>query len=189
MNSNPINTVDQRQCTKCRLALPLTSENFPVAKDRHLGFGYLCRGCERNRSRDKNRRYPRLKRWEQMTELGRTRKLNKGKDYRNSPNGKAKMMASGYRRIDALRGRDCDITASFIETEILSKSCCYCGDTERIGCDRLDNSRGHSRDNVVPACSDCNIARSDNFTYGEMRAVGAAIRLVKLARKGQVDLI
>ena len=29
------------------------------------------------------------------------------------------------------------------------------------GLDRLDNSRDHSEDNIVPCCADCNLARMD----------------------------
>ena len=43
------------------------------------------------------------------------------------------------------------------------------------GLDRLDNSRGYTKDNVVPCCGICNIARGDNFSVEEMKILGATI--------------
>ena len=49
--------------------------------------------------------------------------------------------------------------------------------------DRLDNSKGHTKDNVVPCCIECNTARSDNFTFEEMKVIGKSIRKIKKDRK------
>lgn len=54
-----------------------------------------------------------------------------------------------------------------------------------IGLDRLDNAKGYEPGNVVSCCSECNIARSDNFTPEEMKVIGMAIRKVKMARVTQ----
>ena len=40
-----------------------------------------------------------------------------------------------------------------------TKPCVYCGDTKRIGADRIDNTKGHTKENCVPCCIECNIAR------------------------------
>lgn len=63
------------------------------------------------------------------------------------------------------------------------KPCTYCGDTqEEIGCDRIDNSKGHTKDNVVPACKTCNVSRMDNFTHEEMLVLGKTIKQIKINR-------
>ena len=67
--------------------------------------------------------------------------------------------------------------------EVMSKPCVYCGDTSRIGLDRIDNSKGHTKDNTVPCCYECNCARNNNFTYDEMLQIGKVIRDIKLKRK------
>ena len=39
-------------------------------------------------------------------------------------------------------------------------TCFYCGDPiETIGLDRLDNTKGYIKDNVVSCCPNCNIAK------------------------------
>lgn len=90
-------------------------------------------------------------------------------------------MLSAYQRMDRKRGFVCDIDQAFMLT-IFSQPCIYCGCSEQIGCDRIDNSLGHTRDNIVPACADCNIMRGDRFTHGEMIRIGQTVALVKAER-------
>ena len=66
---------------------------------------------------------------------------------------------------------------------VLNKSCIYCGDNKRIGLDRLDNNKGHTKDNTVPCCYDCNCAKNINFTFDEMKILGQTIRKIKENRK------
>ena len=76
-------------------------------------------------------------------------------------------MLSSYRIKDKKRDLECDLTIEDM-LDIMSKPCVYCGDTKRIGCDRLDNEKGHTKDNVVPCCVECNKARNNNFSFEEM---------------------
>ena len=41
--------------------------------------------------------------------------------------------------------------------------CCYCGETDwhKLGADRIDNSKPHSKENCVCACEKCNVERRD----------------------------
>ena len=52
-----------------------------------------------------------------------------------------------------------DLTREFIRN-LIADGCQYCGEAEiRIGLDRIDNDRGHSKDNVIPCCIRCNYIR------------------------------
>lgn len=63
------------------------------------------------------------------------------------------------RKSDRKHGRDNDLTKAFIAEQI-AKGCSYCGEKElRMTLDRVDNERGHTTDNVVPACIRCNYIR------------------------------
>lgn len=96
---------------------------------------------------------------------------------------KASKMISQYKAKDRANGcRVCDITIDWMLENILSKPCHYCGDTRRVGCDRIDNKKGHTMDNVVPCCVECNTARNDYFTYEEMRRLGKTIAEIKKDR-------
>lgn len=62
---------------------------------------------------------------------------------------------------DRKQGRDCNLTKEFVD-EQLCKACTYCGETDLLmTLDRIDNSRGHTTDNVLPACIRCNMFRRD----------------------------
>ena len=73
---------------------------------------------------------------------------------------------------------------------IAEQPCVYCGYPPAAGrtgggLDRKDSARGYEVDNVVPCCTECNLAKLDHFTYDEMLVIGAAIRQVKDARRSQ----
>lgn len=86
------------------------------------------------------------------------------KKYLGTKEGTATLKASAYYNQDKRRGRDTsnyDITPSFILEHILNSKCIYCGETDwkKLGCDRIDNTKGHTTDNVVCSCMDCNVDR------------------------------
>lgn len=65
------------------------------------------------------------------------------------------------RRSDKLRGLENDLDWQFIKNRI-SGGCEYCGDVVgKMTLDRIDNSIGHVRTNVVAACMRCNMFRRD----------------------------
>ena len=65
------------------------------------------------------------------------------------------------RSSDRKHGRDNDMTREFIR-ELIRNGCNYCGDTSiRMTLDRIDNTVGHVKSNVVAACVRCNLVRRD----------------------------
>lgn len=115
----------------------------------------------------------------------KNRASKRPKDYKDSVNirAKASKMISSYRNKDIKNGVPiCDIGIDWMIANILKAECVYCGDIKRVGCDRLINSKGHTKDNVVPCCIECNMARNANFTFDEMKVIGKAISKVKKAR-------
>lgn len=81
-------------------------------------------------------------------------------DWRNTPYGRATYLLYNYNYNDKLynRGKG-DLTTQWIVDNILFKPCKHCGKEgwNVIGCNRLDNSKPHSKDNVEPCCVDCNV--------------------------------
>ncbi len=98
---------------------------------------------------------------------------------------KASKMISSYKAKDKRNNfkEECDLTVEWLIENIIQQPCIYCGDTKRIGCDRIDNSKGHTKDNVVPCCIECNTARNNHFSYGEMKLLGKTIAEIKRNRK------
>lgn len=81
------------------------------------------------------------------------------KKWRKTPFGRASILVSHYIQEDKKHNRGKgDLTAQWVEENILSKPCAHCGKTgwDVIGCNRLDNSKPHTMDNVEPCCKECN---------------------------------
>ena len=51
-----------------------------------------------------------------------------------------------------------NLTSRWIVDNIFSKSCVHCGckDWRKLGCNRIDNTKPHTIDNVEPCCYKCN---------------------------------
>lgn len=81
------------------------------------------------------------------------------KNYRKNPIIRAKKLISNYNAsdIEHFRGKG-DLTADWIIENIFSKPCAHCGKEgwDVIGCNRLDNNKPHSKENVEPCCKECN---------------------------------
>lgn len=102
---------------------------------------------------------------------------------------KVSKMISSYRCKDRKSSLElCDIDIDWMIENIISKPCIYCGDTNNVGCDRIDNNKGHLKENVVPCCVDCNVARSNHFSFEEMKILGQTIKQIKEARKAKDDI-
>lgn len=106
------------------------------------------------------------------------------KDYRQSNiRAKASKMISTYKNKDKKNStKICDISIDWMIENIFKKECTYCQSKINIGCDRIDNLKGHTKDNVLPACVTCNTARGNNFSVEEMKLIGKTIKVIKDAR-------
>lgn len=61
---------------------------------------------------------------------------------------------------DKRKGRENDLDIAFVK-EMISNPCRYCGRNAKfMTLDRIDNSIGHVRSNVVPCCRRCNLVRN-----------------------------
>lgn len=82
------------------------------------------------------------------------------KQLSKTPMGRALYLVGDYRQADRKYARgECNLTAKWIVENIFSKPCVHCGETDwtKLGCNRLDNSKPHTMDNVEPCCKKCNL--------------------------------
>lgn len=85
------------------------------------------------------------------------------KQYRLTYSGRALSLLHGYTKSDIKHNRgECTLTKDWIIDNIFSgQKCVYCGEDDwlKLGCDRIDNSKPHTPDNVVCCCKECNNER------------------------------
>lgn len=87
-------------------------------------------------------------------------------NYRNSKIGRATNLLKDYNRHDVEMNRGVgDLTPEWIVENILDKKCSHCdeADWHNIGCNRLDNSKPHTKDNVEPCCLKCNVKLAGDY--------------------------
>lgn len=109
------------------------------------------------------------------------------KDYKTviNPRTKASKMIREYKVKDkqiGFTGKECDLTPDYILKNIFGQKCIYCGTIKNVGCDRIDNSKPHTIDNIVPACAECNFIRGNRFNVEEMKLLGKTIQLIRQNR-------
>lgn len=81
------------------------------------------------------------------------------KKWQRTPHGRANHLLNSYKQSDKKADRgECDLTTQWIVDNIFTQPCAHCGKTgwDVIGCNRLDNTKPHTIDNVEPCCFDCN---------------------------------
>lgn len=88
-----------------------------------------------------------------------THKSETSKKYEISMFSRASKLLFAYNQSDSQHSRgEGDLTPQWIVDNIFSKPCAHCGETDwkKIGCNRLDNTKPHTKDNVEPCCMKCN---------------------------------
>lgn len=101
---------------------------------------------------------------------------------------RSKMLISSYRYRDKKRfNKEIDLDVDWFIDNIFNSKCIYCGESNwrKLGCDRIDNNKPHSKDNVVCCCSTCNRMRGDDFTIDEFMRIGKLIKEIYNQRKIQ----
>ena len=72
------------------------------------------------------------------------------KEYRNSVEGRARMLLHSYRQRDKRDNLgECTLTFEWLMENIFNgQKCVYCGETNpmQLGCDRIDNDKPHTAD-------------------------------------------
>jgi len=165
------NTPTERKCTKCKVVSPLNTLHFSRDKNRKYGFMYKCKVCEKNRKDNRTHRWVNMPKWE------RERAYANNRAYAITEKGRATQWLSAYKKIDKDKGQETTVTKEDV-ISCRKSMCVYCG-YPATGFDRIDNNIGHTKENCVPACKECNVARMDNFTHEETKIIGQAIKTIK----------
>lgn len=90
------------------------------------------------------------------------RHKEKIKEYNKTVKGRAVKLANTYKQYDKKRELKNDITSEYLVNTLFPNGCIYCGETNPLllGADRIDNKKGHTKDNCVCCCGHCNKERN-----------------------------
>lgn len=85
--------------------------------------------------------------------------MSEPKKYPLSKFSRAVKLLYAYNQSDEKyeRGKG-DLTPHWIVNYIFSKPCSHCGESDwnKVGCNRIDDAKPHTKDNVEPCCMKCN---------------------------------
>jgi len=157
-----------KRCTKCGQEKPL-EEMDTVRKGGRTYYRSRCRTCNTARIRQWDGENP------EGVEARYDRKAAYACKIRRDPALWHKAIYADCRASDRRRGMDNDLTPEHIRS-LIDQGCSYCGEAKlRMTLDRIDNERGHTQDNVVPACIRCNYIRR-NMPYEAWLVIAKGIR-------------
>ena len=151
--------IKTKRCPKCGRVLPITE--FSKNKSRKDGLNHYCKQCDIA----KRKEYYQTHRDTVLKSVAEWRAKNptynaEYRDPQKNPRRWAKSIVSAYRQMDRQRGFDDSqtITAEWFLDNIAYKPCAHCGvqGIGLVGCNRFDNTKGHTQDNVEAACWSCN---------------------------------
>lgn len=167
-----------KTCIKCSVKLYRNRNWYESSYNKKY---YICKKCTKKESRKKY-----IKSSEEVLKQEKIRyekkKANGYYEYGNR--GWASGILGAYKCSDKKRGvKACNMSIDYF-LELIKNPCSYCGDDEdKIGLDRIDNTKGHTKDNVVPCCHLCNTARMASFSHSEMKLLGKTIAKIKKQRR------
>lgn len=105
----------------------------------------------------------RLKKNKEYVERNKAKVAEYKKEWAQTKEGKASSRLHKYKLMDKKYcGGGTTLTRQWIIDNIFSgQKCYYCGNDnwKELGCDRIDNSKPHTPDNVICSCGVCNLDR------------------------------
>lgn len=163
--------VQSKVCRPCGTRKPL-SELVPVNRNGKTYYRGLCLRCRA----EMHKKY----RLTDRARAGNARRAARLREKRASGETPERWIVEDSKKSDRKAGRQHDLDVEFVRQEI-AKGCRYCGeDRLRMTMDRIDNARGHTKDNVVPACVRCNDTRK-NMPYEAWLVVADGMRKARIA--------
>lgn len=165
-----------RRCATCIQTKTVDNFRTIAVKDRTY-YASICRACDA--ARDKPKRKLRVVTVEQVAQA-RAQARAARKEQEQYPEVRARVLLSDLRGSDRKRDMACTLTLDFVRIHVAAP-CVYCGEDEIMRTlDRIDNTVGHTEDNVVSACTRCNRVRI-NMPYAAWLLVAPGMRAAREA--------
>lgn len=161
--------MSSKKCTKCKKDKKFSE--FSKKKSTKDGLQPSCKECQKRYTNDYNN-----KNREQVRRKNRERyHSDKFKEKRENYNKTPHARFLRYKNVAKNSGRDFEFTEEEFIDSFWKKDCSYCGSSiETVGVDRIDSSKGYTKDNSTPCCETCNrmkMALDYNFWVDHMRKI------------------
>ena len=148
-----------KRCSKCGQVKPIG--DFNKCKRASDGLQSYCKQCKKDVNAAWYAKHPTYNTDYYANNKGKlTEYQAEWYNPQTHPLNWAKSIVKGYRQMDRDRGFDDSktISAEWFLQNIAYRPCAHCGlqAIGLIGCNRLDNTKGHTIDNVEPCCFKCN---------------------------------
>lgn len=148
-------------------------------REKYLEQAKKCRIKHKNINLEYNRTYY-YEHKEQRSEYNKSYH----KYYQQTKNGRASNLCGSYKAVDKeFNLGECTLTTKWIVDNIFSgQTCHWCGETDwlKLGCDRIDNTKPHTPDNVVPSCWHCNHKRNGaSYEFFKMMHTPVTVKVWK----------
>ena len=163
-------------CSKCKILKPFT--NFSKGSGTYNLQNY-CKECSFEYGKTPNMKTYQI----------RYRQSPKGKEFIKHPNAiYATLKYNATRDNKLLTFTLKDFTVWYVNQP---KRCVYCnreeseaikdrdGKYNRLSIDRMNNNLGYDLDNIALACCRCNVRKSDDLTFNQMKEVANFINKLK----------
>lgn len=126
---------------------------------------------EYKRQYNRIHRQERKKQDKQYRQEHKEERNNYNRQYRSTQWGRANNIKIHCIYSDKKKGFPTGKTVdeTWIIENIFKSRCIYCGESDwtKLGCDRIDNTKGHTPENCVCACEKCNKERGNKYTVDE----------------------
>ena len=112
-----------------------------------------------------------------------------GKKYNQTTKAKLRRKYRTYKFTDKRDNLSTTVDFSFDDFLyfLSTNKCVYCDSNINLGLDRIDNNKGHSKDNVLVCCLRCNTLRSNKFTVNEMKQIGQVLKKIDRDRVHKIN--
>lgn len=146
-----------RICTQCEKEKVLTTE-FGKQSNGKYGRQSACLVCTR-RILTEYRKTPKGKaKYQEYARRHREKPSYREKHqaYRDTPKAQWRIYMGGAKK----RGLAFEFTLEEFTERFWQQPCAYCGEPlRRVGVDRVDNTKGYTKENTVSCCSTCNFMK------------------------------